>query len=251
MKKSLITFLVLAVIILTAIFTNPDLIKHKEVIKNKVSSYMQHKIKENSKTSDAEWEEMRQKIGVVLGGPIIEDLVDKIVSTNNYLLFSTTKLTWDGKSKVIGIGAFGDILLTTTMDEGLIDQVLQSNKTDNSESTDRSDTSLNFLKDMNGKHTFHVKLFDNPSFSNRVKKIIGSRFEFLKETWAVEPPMEFVNNVFSATGCQEHNCPENNFVIVYDFTTDVMSVGIHEAWKITTYSENGIIPPQIFDWIRY
>jgi hypothetical protein len=109
---------------------------------------------------------------------------------------------------------------------------------------------MDFLKELNGKQPYDVKLFENQEFAFRLKKLLGNRYEFLKETWAVEPPMEFAENVFTATGCEAHNCGATNFIIVYDFTSNVMSVGIREEFNVETYSEDGTTPSEITDWMN-
>jgi len=250
MKKSLTTFLLLGVFILIAIFTNPDVIRHKEVVNNKITEYMQQKMKEHSSTSDNELGDMGQVIGAVLGGTIIEKIVDNIVSTDNYILFSTTKITWDGNTRVVGIGAFGNVFLSSKMDGAVNDEMLKSKEKSTSKGSNRSYKSMDFLKELNGKQPYDVKLFENQEFAFRLKKLLGNRYEFLKETWAVEPPMEFAENVFTATGCEAHNCGATNFIIVYDFTSNVMSVGIREEFNVETYSEDGTTPSEITDWMN-
>ena len=112
-------------------------------------------------------------------------------------------------------------------------------------------TNLDFLKQLDGKYPFEVKLFDNDAFTQRLQKLLGtSRYNFLKETWGVEMPMEFTNNVFVASGCQAHNCGSTNFIVVYDFSVDVMYAGIREENQVTTYSEDGGSSPRITKWIN-
>ncbi|MDP1726238.1 MAG: hypothetical protein Q8M15_05600 [Bacteroidota bacterium] len=108
---------------------------------------------------------------------------------------------------------------------------------------------LDFLKKLNGKYPYEVKLFDNSILKQRLKKLLGnSRYNFLKETWAVETPMEFANNIFVASGCQAHNCGSTNFIIVVDLTNNVMYAGIREEDKVKTYSEDGSNSPKVNEW---
>ena len=108
---------------------------------------------------------------------------------------------------------------------------------------------LEFLKKLNGKFPSRAKLFDNSSFTKRLKKLLGnSRYNFLSETWAVETPMEFSNNIFVASGCQAHNCNSTNFIIVVDFSENIMYVGIREEDKAKTYSEDGSNSPKVIEW---
>ncbi len=110
---------------------------------------------------------------------------------------------------------------------------------------------LDFLKDQDGKYPAEAKLFDNAAFTQRLKKLLGDdRYDFLKEKWAVETPMEFKNEVFVASGCQAHNCGSTNFIVVYDFTGNVMNAGIREEDKVKIYTENNSESPKINEWAK-
>jgi len=116
--------------------------------------------------------------------------------------------------------------------------------TDNSTSNN-----LDFLKKLNGKYPYEVKLLDNTAFTQRLKKLLGnSRYNFLKETWAVETPMEFANNIFVASGCQAHFCGSTNFIIVVDFSNNVMYAGIRKEYNVKTYSEDGSNSSKVSEW---
>ena len=131
----------------------------------------------------------------------------------------------------------------------------KSAKTTNDNSTikqqpdNSTSNNLEFLKKLNGKYPFKVKLFDNSEFNQRLKKLLGnSRYKFLSETWAVETPMEFSNNIFVAFGCQAHNCGSTNFIIVVDFSENLMYAGIREDDIVKTYSEDGSTLPKVIEW---
>ncbi len=118
-------------------------------------------------------------------------------------------------------------------------QAKQSERTDN----------LNFLKTLNGKYPNDVKLLENSSLTQRLKILIGNeRYNFLIENWATEIPMFFSNNIFIAEGCQAHNCSSTNFIIVYDFSKDIMYAGIREEENIQTFSEDGSNSIKINEW---
>ena len=38
---------------------------------------------------------------------------------DNYILFSTTKMTLDGEIKVVGIGAFGNVFISNKIDKAI------------------------------------------------------------------------------------------------------------------------------------
>ena len=119
MKKAYITLAILILIILIAIITNPNQNRHKEVIKNELITYLQKSIKKDQPKPQDEWEEAGQVLGIMLGGMIIEKVLDNFMSTDNYVVFSTTKITWEGEKKIIGIGAFGNVFITEELGEAL------------------------------------------------------------------------------------------------------------------------------------
>jgi len=108
---------------------------------------------------------------------------------------------------------------------------------------------MEFLKNFDGKYPYEVNLLKNPVFVKRLKKLIGeNRYNFLIKTWAVETPIEFANNIFVASACKAHDCPTTNFIIVYDFSNNIMYAGIKEYNNIKTYSEDGSSNLKINEW---
>jgi hypothetical protein len=119
MKKYYITLAVLILLILVAVLTNPDQNRHKEVVKDKLITYLQKSLKKDQTKPNDEYEEDVQALGIMLGGMIVEKVLDNFMSTDNYVVFSTSKITWHGGKKIIGIGAFGNVFLTKELDEAL------------------------------------------------------------------------------------------------------------------------------------
>jgi hypothetical protein len=107
---------------------------------------------------------------------------------------------------------------------------------------------LDYLKKYAGKFPHDVKLLDNPALAKRLKKLLGPRFAFVKKTWAVETPMQMKDNVFSASGCQTHNCGDTNFIIAVDFSKNVLYAGIRQETKVKLYAEDGSTNKEITDW---
>jgi hypothetical protein len=107
---------------------------------------------------------------------------------------------------------------------------------------------LGGLKKLNGMSPFEAKLFDNSAFGNRLKKLLGARYDFLKENWTVATPIELTDNTFVAWGCKAHFCDLTNFIVVYDFSSDVMYAGIRDEDNVKTYSEDGATSLRIIEW---
>lgn len=98
-KKKYLILLILIV----AFATNPGEEKHKEAVKAKVNSIVM--------PVDAS--------GYQAGNAYIDQLVTTHVGSSNYLLFSTTEVTWNDETRTIGFGAFGNVFLSNMVDEAL------------------------------------------------------------------------------------------------------------------------------------
>lgn len=119
MKTSSGTLILTVVFSATALFTNPQPERHKEAVKSKLSAFMQQSMKESLTQTDNEWEQAGQALGMMLGGALVDRIVEELITSDNYLLFSTTRMHWDGESKVIGIGIFGNVFLSKDIDHAL------------------------------------------------------------------------------------------------------------------------------------
>ena len=104
MKKSNIILIVFATIILMAVLTNPSSEEHKQAVNSVVNQVVQNSISENG--SDME------KLGILFGSSLAEKLIENSVTRDNYIVFSITKITWQGESKSIGYGLFGNVFLS-------------------------------------------------------------------------------------------------------------------------------------------
>ena len=128
MKKNYVFLGIIGLIIIIAVITNPNQDRHKEVIKTKLNTYIQKSMNEKQTETNNKWEQAGQVLGMMISGAIIDPIIDNLVSTDNYVLFSTTKITWDGKTKIVGIGAFGNVFLTSQLDDTLNEGLLEKKK---------------------------------------------------------------------------------------------------------------------------
>ncbi|MBL4676939.1 MAG: hypothetical protein JKY70_12160 [Mucilaginibacter sp.] len=98
MKKSRVTLLIVAVILVIAVLTNPNQLKHKESVKKELTEYLHKDARKH-------------------GGPGWAMVNTDLVSSDNYLFFSLTKGRWKGDSKIIGIGVFGKVFTFDNINE--------------------------------------------------------------------------------------------------------------------------------------
>lgn len=111
-----------------------------------------------------------------------------------------------------------------------------------------SSGSMTFLNSFVGKYPHEVNLLEHPILSKRLATLIGDRFEFMKKTWAVAGPMQLSNGKFIASACMAHNCASTNFIIIYDFASNILYAGIREDDVVTAYSENGASCAELQAW---
>ncbi|MDR2887888.1 MAG: hypothetical protein LBV26_07820 [Bacteroidales bacterium] len=109
---------------------------------------------------------------------------------------------------------------------------------------------LDFLKKLEEKYPYEVKMFENVAFSRRLKKLLGGRYGFLVKNFDVQTPIEIIDGIFIAFACRAHDCGTTDFMIAYDFARDALSAGVRENEQAKVYSENGEIPAKIAEWIH-
>lgn len=108
---------------------------------------------------------------------------------------------------------------------------------------------LAFLQKLNGKYPYEVKLLNEPKLTTRLQKLMGENYSALKEFWEVEEPIKITENEFVASACQAHNCDNTNFIIVYNFKTNILYTGVRQEQQVQTYSEDGSTCQALKDWI--
>jgi hypothetical protein len=112
-QKSLI---VVGFILLALMATNPSIEDHKEGVKK---MYKEKLVDLNKDKRD----DLATQIGTGIGMLIGDGFIDKIVSRDNFLLFSLTKVSVGDKTKNIGVGILGQVFIQdydkikTTIDE--------------------------------------------------------------------------------------------------------------------------------------
>ncbi len=119
-KTSSLYYALLAIFLLGAALTNPSPEKHRKAVKDRLEHYLtQYTEQSTQKTSQNTWEKLGKSLGASLGFALMEPLVHEVVQRENFVVFSLTKVDWDGKSNTIGIGLFGKVFLSPKIDDTL------------------------------------------------------------------------------------------------------------------------------------
>lgn len=105
---------------------------------------------------------------------------------------------------------------------------------------------LMVLDSLNGQYPIEVKFLDNPLIKNRIEKLLGSDYSNFRKYWNVETPIVVEDNVLSTTGCEEHNCGGNQYILQIDLKNNNINI-YHFSSKVQAYKENGdiVLPPGI------
>lgn len=108
---------------------------------------------------------------------------------------------------------------------------------------------LEFLISTNGIYPKDINLLEDSTLRKRLKDLIGSGYNFLLNNWNVENPIVVKNNIFVAFGCQSHNCDSTNFIIIMDFSKNVLYCGIRENNNVKSFSEDGSNIQKLNDFV--
>jgi len=107
-------FIIIGIVAVVLLLTNPGIEQHKAAVKTFVT-----KILSSAKGSDQQNEEENPfaAIGTAFSSMLINNLVDSSVSSQSLLLFSLTKMTIEGESKVVGVGILGNVFILKDTDD--------------------------------------------------------------------------------------------------------------------------------------
>ena len=115
MTKSQFSILLLVIMLFGLFFSNPKEDEHRAAVKDKLNAFMMQTLKDKAKTSN----DVSTGLGFLLGGYVIDQLVNGAVTSSNYGLFSTTNFNNQGQNKMIGVGILGNVFITGKIDDAL------------------------------------------------------------------------------------------------------------------------------------
>lgn len=127
MKTKHFILIGISILLLVSIITNPDTNHHKEEVKLKIHEYLQKSLADNINETDDQWSKAGKPFGNLFGEAMINNMVNTMITSNNYILFSTTSATFEGKSKIIGLGIFGNVYLSDKVNEAFKNSSKQDN----------------------------------------------------------------------------------------------------------------------------
>ena len=119
MNKKIIIGASIGLVVLILILTNPNQVSHKDAVKLKFIAFMQKTMDVKTSNGQDGGISLSSQLGMMFGDSIINRLVEATVSCDNYLLFSLTTITFQGESKVVGLGILSNVIISDRVDEEL------------------------------------------------------------------------------------------------------------------------------------
>jgi len=104
--KQLVIVVLIAAIAVAAYLTNPPTERHREAAKQRVGELTQASVGKESSLLGS----LGAAAGTV-GKTLATPVLAQVVNAENYYLFSTTTLTWNGVTNVVGVGAFNRVFI--------------------------------------------------------------------------------------------------------------------------------------------
>lgn len=112
-------------------------------------------------------------------------------------------------------------------------------KTDSAAGTAPSASADNIITKNVGKYPHDVKLFEDKSITERLKKLTGAQYDEMVKNFNVESPIVSEGGIYKLSGCKQHDCPGYAIHIYYDSKNDNLNVSIDKNGKVTDFAEKG------------
>lgn len=112
------------------------------------------------------------------------------------------------------------------------------------DSASRSRSPLVNLQEYSGQYPSDVQLFDDQELNNRIRLLLGEDYANFRKFWQTETPILMEDEVLFTTGCEQHNCAANQYILQIDLKHDNVNI-FHIGSDFKSYAEKGPIhlPP--------
>ena len=109
MSKTRIFALLLIILMLAAVFTNPTKERIEAALTVKAKEILEKQLNSNDKV---------MSLGMTLfGDRVVNEFVSNYTHTDNYYLFSLSKIRWNSEDIIIGVGLFNQVWISPKIDE--------------------------------------------------------------------------------------------------------------------------------------
>lgn len=104
-----------------------------------------------------------------------------------------------------------------------------------------SDPGIALFRSSVGKTADDIHLWENKEITARLEKLLGPDYADMKKYWQTQSPIEAEQNVLSLTGCEAHNCGDNQYLMYIDTANNNINVFHVKSGKMKEYKEKGVI----------
>ena len=117
-RGAIIPLIIIAIIATIAFVTNPNEARHREAMHLRSTIVMNEVVAaQNNLLLSGTW--------AVTGSRLLTEFVNASVTTDNYFLFSVTKINWDNQSYSVGFGAFGNVFISRQINKELVEEIIE------------------------------------------------------------------------------------------------------------------------------
>ena len=107
--------------------------------------------------------------------------------------------------------------------------------------TTAGNSELGSLKPSVGKTASEIKLWQSKEIDPRLRKLMGADYATMKKFWNTETPIKKFGDFLMMTGCEQHNCAANQYVIFMDTSNGNINVVHIDKSKAKDWKEYGEI----------
>lgn len=115
--------------------------------------------------------------------------------------------------------------------ENTIDHIITTNA--------KPGTSLDIIKKWEGKTAREAGLFNDSVLVQRLQDLLGKEYMYFQENWNVQTPITEEKNIYTASGCKQHDCASYNSVVYFDVKNNNINVLIKRGPQFKLFTEKG------------
>lgn len=117
MKKTFgIIAICLFALLLVGVVSCPDEQAHKNAIQQEFNEFVNDSFDEDLKPEDSDFEKGLVLMGRTFASNIIETVMDNSIKVNNYFVFSTAEMPYNGKKITVSVGFLGHVFVGNIAD---------------------------------------------------------------------------------------------------------------------------------------
>lgn len=102
-------------------------------------------------------------------------------------------------------------------------------------------TSLKVVEDWVGKTAREAGFFEDSVLQQRLRDLLGKEYPYFRENWNVQTPIVREDQIYTASGCKQHDCASYNSVVYFDVENNNLNVLIVRGAQYKIFTEKGLM----------